>query len=129
MEERLFAGLCLLTGGVGVTTDGTCGAIIGGVMAIGMSLGTCRGNPGKDMSIVGDGYSLVWRAILDRYDGKYSSQLCKDIQKKHYGKCWDFRIPEMTDEYLKVSDGCTIKETTIWTVGGILDEFEQRNLA
>ncbi|HUT68990.1 MAG TPA: hypothetical protein VMW86_10660 [Dehalococcoidales bacterium] len=39
IEDRLFPGLCLLTGGVGVTTDGTCGAIIGSVMAIGMALG------------------------------------------------------------------------------------------
>lgn len=127
IEDRLFPGLCLLTGGVGVTTDGTCGAIIGSVMAIGMSLGVSRGIHGKDMSIVGDGYDIVWRAILDRYDEKYRSQLCKDVQRKHYGKSWDFRIPEMTDEYLEVSDGCTIKETAVWTAGCILDEFEQRN--
>jgi hypothetical protein len=128
MEDRLFPGLCLLTGGVGVTIDGTCGAIIGGVMAIGMSMGVTRNVQGKDMSIVGDGLDIVWRYVMDRCDEKYRSQLCKEIQKIHYGQFWDFRIPEATDEYLKVSDGCKIKEISMWSMEAILDEFEQRNL-
>jgi len=127
-EDRLFPGLCLLTGGVGVTTEGTCGAIIGGVLAIGMSLGVSRGVQGKDMSIVGDGLDIVWRYVMDKCDDKYRSQLCKDIQRKHYGKSWDFRIPEMTDEYLKVSDGCAIKEISVWAVEAILDEFDRNNI-
>jgi len=127
-EDKIFPGLCLLTGGVGVTTNGACGAIIGGRLAVGTCLAFSRGNRGKDMSIIGDGYDIVWRYILDRSDEKYRSQLCKDIQIKHYGKAWDFRIPEMTDEYLGVSDGCKIKETAVWTVEAVLDEFEQNKL-
>ena len=127
IEDRLFPGLCLLTGGVGVTVDGTCGAIIGSVMAIGMSLGYIRNVRGKDMSIFGDGLDIVWRYVMDRSHEKYQSQLCKDIQMKHYGRFWKFRTPEVTDEYLKVSDGCEITTIAVWGVEAILDEFERIN--
>ena len=127
-EDRLFPGLCLLTGGVGVTVTGTCGAIIGSILAIGAALGISRNLKGKDMSFFGDGLALIWRYVMDQCEEKYHSQLCKDIQIKHYGKFWDFRVPGVTDEYLKISDGCKIKEISEWTMEAILDEFEQRNI-
>jgi hypothetical protein len=41
-EESLFSGLALLSGGVGMTGDGSCGAVTAGVLAIGMALGLSR---------------------------------------------------------------------------------------
>ena len=128
IDNRLFPGLCLLTGGVGVTITGTCGAIIGSVLAIGVALGISRDLKGRDMSFFGDGLALVWRYVMDRCEEEYQSQLCKDIQVKHYGKYWDFRAPGVTDEYLKISDGCEIKEIARWGTEAILDELEQSKL-
>ena len=128
MEDRLFPGLCLLTGGVGVTITGTCGAIIGSVLAIGVAMGITRDIRGKDMSFFGDGLSLVWWYVMDKCEEQYQSQLCKDIQIKHYGKYWDFREPGMTDEYFKISDGCEITNIAVWGVEAILDDIRQNKL-
>jgi len=42
IEDRLFSGLCLLTGGVGLSGEGTCGAVASGTLAIGLALGIQR---------------------------------------------------------------------------------------
>jgi len=128
MEDRLFLGLCLLSGGVGITSDGSCGAVTGSVLAIGIALRVSRGIQGRDMSVVGTGCDIVRETILDRYSKEYSSQLCKDIQRKRYGKSWDLKIPEMGMEFLKVSGGCTIMQTAMWATECILDEFEKGNV-
>ncbi|HJX12019.1 MAG TPA: C-GCAxxG-C-C family protein [Dehalococcoidales bacterium] len=124
IADRLFPGLCLLSAGVGITSDGSCGAVTGSVLAIGMGLGAAQGIGGRDMSTVGRGCEVVQRVILEKYDEKYRSQLCKDIQRKRYGKSWDFKIPEMGAEFLEVSGGCTIKETAVWATECILDEVQ-----
>jgi hypothetical protein len=124
MAERLFPGLCMLSAGVGGTSEGSCGAVTGGALAIGIALGGLRGTGEQDMRAIGEGLSLVKREILDRCDESYRSQLCKDIMRKHYGRCWDFLDPDMAEEYLAVSDGCIIKEMAVRTVTAILDELE-----
>ena len=123
MSDKLFPGLCLLSGGIGITADGSCGAVTGGVLAIGMALGLSAGIQGRDSSIIDRGCDVVREMILDRFDEIYRSQLCKDIQRKRFGKSWDFKIPEMSGEYLEMTDGCAIKEGVLWATECILDEF------
>ena len=50
MEDRLFPGVCLLTGGVGLSGEGTCGAVAGGVLAIGLALGFERDNINESLN-------------------------------------------------------------------------------
>ena len=126
MEERLFPGLTVLTGGVGATGDGSCGAVTSSALAIGIALGIPRES--QDVSTRRTGYTTVRKAILDKYYQKYNSLLCKDVQRKYFGKAWDLTVPEMSEEFLAQSGGCTIAETAKLAVECILDEFEKGNL-
>jgi hypothetical protein len=121
--ETLLPGLCMLSAGVGATAEGSCGAVTAGALAIGISLGALRGDGAGN--VIGDALSVVQGQLLDSCDEKYRSQLCKDIQMKHYGKSWDFRSPEMTAEYFEAADGCVIRETAARVVAAILDELGQ----
>ena len=124
MEESLFSGLALLSGGVGMTGDGSCGAVTAGVLAIGIALGISREKL-MDSGVRRMAYDTAKGAILDKYYAKYNSILCKDVQRKHFGKAWDLTVPEMSEEFLKESHGCTIAQTAMWATECILDELEE----
>jgi hypothetical protein len=125
MEERFFPGISLFAGGVNSTSDGTCGAVIASIMAIGMAVSILQGFEGRDMRAVSYATEGVNEAILDKFNEKYRSQICKDILRERYGKSWDLKRPDMLEEFLGISEGCAIKETAVMAVEFILDEIEQ----
>ncbi len=126
MEDRLFSGTCLLTGGVGLSGEGSCGAVASGTLAIGLALGLRLET--TDESLFRQSCATVRDALLDRYDQKYDSLLCKDIQRRFYGKAWDLTRDEMSVEFLGITQGCVITEGATWATEVILDEFEKGNV-
>ncbi len=107
-----------------MTGDGSCGAVTGSVLTIGIALGLSREKL-MDSGVRRMAYDTAQNAILDKYYAKYNSILCKDVQRKHFGKAWDLTVPEMSEEFLKESRGCTIAQTAMWATKCILDEFEE----
>ena len=126
MEDRLFSGICVLTAGVSMTGDGTCGAVASSVLAIGLALGIPRES--QDVSLLRDACSTVRNTILDKYYREYGSILCKDVQRKFFGKAWDLTRDDMSHEFLGITRGCTIMQTAMWATEIILDEFEKGNV-
>jgi hypothetical protein len=126
VEDRLFSGICLLTGGVGLSGDGSCGAVSSGTLAIGLALGLRPES--TDESLFRQSCAIVRDALLDKYYQKYDSLLCKDIQRKYYGKAWDLTRDEMSAEFLGITKGCVIMEGAMWATEVILDEFEKGNI-
>jgi hypothetical protein len=126
MEDRLFSGICVLTGGVSMIGDGTCGAVASSVLVIGMALGISR--EGQDVSALRMGCATIRNTILDKYYKEYNSILCKDVQRKFFGKAWDLTRDDMSHEFLGITRGCTIMQTAMWATEIILDEYEKGNV-
>jgi hypothetical protein len=126
MEDRFFSGVCVLTGGVGLSGDGTCGAVASGALAIGLALGLQR--EAIDERLFRQSCAIVRDALLNKYYQKYNSMLCKDIQRKSFGRAWDLTRDEMSAEFLGISEGCVIMEGAMWATEIILDEFEKGNV-
>jgi hypothetical protein len=126
MEDRLFSGICLLTGGVGLSGEGTCGAVASGALAIGLALGLQRESINE--SLFRQSCAIVRDALLDKYYQKYNSLLCKDIQRKFFGRAWDLTRDEMSAEFLGISRGCVIMEGAMLATKIILDEFGKGNV-
>ena len=84
VEDRLFPGVCVLTGGVGLSGDGTCAAVASSALAIGLALGIPR--EGQDVELLGAACATVRNTILDKYYREYRSILCKDVQRKFFWK-------------------------------------------
>lgn len=126
MEDSLFSGMCVLTAGVCMTGDGTCGAVTGSAMAIGLALGVPKES--EDDSAMRSVGATIRDKLLDKYYREYKSILCKDVQRKFFGKAWDLTDDEMSREFLAITSGCTIIQTAIWATEIILDEFEKGNV-
>ena len=126
MEDRLFSGICVLTGGVGLSGDGTCAAVASGALAIGLALGLQQEtfNEGNFR----ENCATVRNTLLSKYYQEYNSILCKDVQRKFFGKAWALARDDMSIEFLGISRGCTIMQTAMWTTEIILDEFEKGNV-
>lgn len=127
MERRLFPGICVLTAGVCMTGEGTCGAINSSVMIMGLALGMSLES--QYGSVVHEDCTTIRKDFLDRYHREYGSILCKEIQRKFFGKAWDLTRVDMTQEFLGISKGCIIVQTASRATEIILDQFEKGNIA
>ena len=126
MEEKLYSGICLLTAGVCMTGEGTCGAVTASVMAIGLALRIPQETEGLETAHRAG--VNIRDTLLAKYYKEYNSILCKDVQRKYFGKAWNLTSDAMTQEFLGITDGCTIRQTAMWATEIILDEFEKGNV-
>ena len=123
MEDRFFSGICVLTGGVGLSGDGTCAAVASSALAIGLALGIQRETFGEGR--FRENCATIRNALLNKCYRKYNSLLCKDVQRKFFGKAWDLTRDDMGAEFLGITKGCIIMETAMLATEIILDEFEK----
>jgi hypothetical protein len=126
IEDRFFSGTCVLTAGVAMTGDGTCGAVASSAMAIASALSIPRERPIENS--LRSACASVRNTILEKYYQEYRSILCKDVQRKFFGRAWDLARDDMSHEFLKITRGCTILQTAKWTTEIILNEFEKGNV-
>ena len=126
MEDRLFSGVCVLTGGVGLSGDGTCAAVASGALVIGLALGIQQET--FDEAGFRENCAIVRNTLLNKNYQKYNSLLCKDVQRKFFGKAWDLTRDDMGGEFLGITQGCVIMETAMLATEIILDEFEKGNV-
>jgi hypothetical protein len=126
MEDRLFPGVCVLTGGVGLSGDGTCAAIASAALVVGLALGIQRET--FDEAGFRENCATVRNALLTKYYHKYNSLLCKDVQRKFFGKAWDLTRADTGAEFLGITEGCVIMETAMLATEIILEEFEKGNV-
>jgi hypothetical protein len=126
MEEKLYPGISMLTAGVCMTGEGTCGAVNSAVMAMGLALGVSREN--ADVGAARQAAATIRRTLLADIYRQYGSILCKDVQRKYFGKAWDLANDDMAHEFLGLTRGCIIMQTAQSTVGLILDEYEKSNV-
>jgi C_GCAxxG_C_C family probable redox protein len=76
-----------LAGGTALTTQGTCGALVGGLLAIGSVVGRTY----KDFS-AGERKRRVFmysKKLYDKFVEEYGSPLCKDIHMKLFGRTYN----------------------------------------
>lgn len=120
-QDKLYNGICLLTAGCCFTGEGTCGAVSGSTMASGFAFG--MKNDLKDPALGDKAGASVRDSLLAHFYEKYGSILCKDVMRKYFGKAWDLTSPEMTAEFLGITDGCVIRHTAKYMAGVLLDEY------
>ena len=87
-SDEVFSTSFALGGGFANTSEGTCGALAGGAMIISYFYGRRReeffnGIPNKKAND-------LTKKLYDRFVQEYGSCLCKDVQKKIFGRSFNF---------------------------------------
>ena len=88
-----------LADGIGLTGDGSCGALTGGAMVIGLVLGRERKDH-RDMMKPMQSY-LLCKELHDEFVREYGSCRCHDIQRKIMGRTFDLLDPRQLEEAMK----------------------------
>jgi C_GCAxxG_C_C family probable redox protein len=113
-----------MAGGTALTTEGTCGALVGGLLAIGSVVGRTY----EDFS-AGERKRRVFqysKKLYDKFVEEYGSLRCKDIHKKLFGRPFNLLDPKDYAEFEKAGahvDKCTAVSgnTARWAAEIILD--------
>lgn len=97
-----------LAGGTALSTQGTCGALVGGLLAISSIVGRTY----KDFS-KGERKRRVFqyaKKYYDRFVKEYGSPVCRDVHKKLFGRTFDLLDSNDYKEFEKEGahkDKCT----------------------
>ncbi|MHA1377343.1 MAG: C-GCAxxG-C-C family protein [Candidatus Helarchaeota archaeon] len=95
-NDEVFKAASGLADGMGLTGDGTCGALIGASMVVGYLVGRDKKHF-QDMMKPMKSYSLV-KKLYDQYVNKYGSCRCYDVQKSLCGRTFDLWDPKQMKE-------------------------------
>jgi C_GCAxxG_C_C family probable redox protein len=88
-----------LADGIGLTGDGSCGALTGCAMVIGLVRGRERKDH-RDMMKPMQSY-LLCKELHDEFVREYGSCRCHDIQQKIMGRTFDLLDPKQLEEAVK----------------------------
>ena len=127
-NDAVFKAGTGLADGVGLTGNGHCGALSGGVMAIGYMFG-------RDKKDFGDMRKLLKANILskklhDQFVEKYGSARCRDIQTSLVGRFYNLYDPSELQAAVKAGmmEKCSslVGEVAKMTTRIILEEQERK---
>ncbi|MEM1585935.1 MAG: C-GCAxxG-C-C family protein [Candidatus Bathyarchaeia archaeon] len=113
-----------LAGGLGLSGNGTCGALSGGVLALGIFFGRRLEDMDKGRFMKSH---IKAKELYDKFVREFGSCICKDVQTKIFGRSFNLWDP---DDYKKFEemgghrDKCTdvVGKVAKWTVEMLLED-------
>lgn len=127
IDERLFKASHGLAGGTAITTEGTCGALVAGIMLIGTKLGRNKENYYNATPGSLDQYKLSKR-LLKRFKDEYGTCICNEVHKKIFGRRYDLWNEKDFKDFEKAGAHTTkcpqvVANTARWTIEILLEEL------
>ncbi len=122
VSDNLFKAMVGLSG-----PSGGCGGICGATAAIGLRYGVDREDFVKDPDMRGRVSEKILQAVKvvrDRFVETYGGYLCYDVQKKLFGRHFDFTVPEDIEAFIEgPTEKCrkVTENAAGWTVEAILE--------
>ena len=98
-NEDIFRSATGFADGVGLTRDGQCGALSGGVLAISYLFGRRREEFANVRKVIKS--SILSKKLHDQVVEKYGTCRCADIQTKVVGRVYDMYNPEEYEQSVK----------------------------
>lgn len=98
-NESIIKSADALAGGTALSTKGTCGALVGGMLAI----GSIEGRKYNDFKNGRKNRKVIQYAkkLYDKFIKEYDSPICKDVQIKIFGRAFNLLDSEDYTEFEK----------------------------
>jgi C_GCAxxG_C_C family probable redox protein len=128
-DPNAFKAATGLGGGVGLTIEGSCGGLTGGVMAISMWYGRELDEIADPEGVRFLSYRLA-NELHERFVREYGSSICKEIHKQVLGKPYRLNRPEEFEAFLAAGgheEKCpgVVGKAARWAAEIILDQQEK----
>jgi C_GCAxxG_C_C family probable redox protein len=125
-DPKTIKAVDALAGGTSLSTEGTCGALVGGLVGISSIVGReyFDFKEGKRKRLVFK-YSKI---LYDKFIKEYGSPLCKGVHKKIFGRTFNLLDKNDYSEFEKAGahvDKCTTVSGNVarWTAEIIIDDI------
>jgi C_GCAxxG_C_C family probable redox protein len=129
-DDAVFKASQGLAGGSALSSEGTCGALAGGMIALGILVGRTyqEFSEGQKKRLV----FVYTRKLYDRFVQEYGSPLCCGVQKKIFGRSYRLLDKQEYEAFEKAGahvDKCTsvAGNAARWTAEIILNELSREN--
>jgi C_GCAxxG_C_C family probable redox protein len=99
-DPAVFRSATGLSGGLGLSINGPCGALTGGIMALSQRYGRERSKIEDLEGIRFKAYELA-RKLCQRFLDEYGSFSCRDIQSKIFGRAYELADPKEFEKFVK----------------------------
>jgi C_GCAxxG_C_C family probable redox protein len=117
-----------MAGGTALSTQGTCGALVGGLLALGSLVGR-----DYEKFKTGDSRRRIFRyakKLYDKFIEEYGSPLCKEVHIKLFGRSFNLLDPKEYEEFEKAGahiDKCPSVSGNVakWTAEIILEDLKK----
>jgi C_GCAxxG_C_C family probable redox protein len=127
-DEGIFKAATGMADGVGLTGDGHCGSISGGVMAIGYFFGRSTEDSGNIMKQIRA--CRLAKKLHDEFVEKYGTCRCADLQNKLVGRFYNLYDPQDMEAAMAANmpETCStlVGEAARMAVRIILEEKERK---
>ncbi len=132
-NDAVFKAGSGLTAGGGVSCEGSCGGYTGGVMVMSSVFGRRREEWGDDKNEKDCAHSMA-RALLDKINRGYGSNICKRIHGRVFGRDFDLRDASDREVFEKSGahvDKCTsvVGKAAAWATELIVEELFNRGMS
>jgi len=123
-DPKIIQAADSLAGGTALSTEGTCGALVGGLLAIGAVVGRSY----QDFS-AGKRKRRVFqysKKLYDKFVKEYGAPLCKNVHMKLFGRTFNLMDPKDYAEFERLGahvDKCPSVSGNVarWTAEIIID--------
>jgi C_GCAxxG_C_C family probable redox protein len=131
-NDAVFKAGSGLTAGGGVSCEGSCGGYIGGVMVMSSIFGRQRETWADDREEKDCAHNMA-KALIDKFNREYGSNVCKAIHDKIFGRTFDLRDAREREVFEKSGghvDKCTtvVGKAAAWATDLILEEMSNRGI-
>jgi len=122
-----------LTAGGGVSCEGSCGGYTGGVMVMSSIFGRRREKWDNDEDNKDCAHNMA-RALLDKFNQKYGSNICRMIHRRIMGREFDLKDARDRETFEALGahvDQCTsvVGTAAAWATELILQETYRRKIS
>ena len=131
-NDAVFKAGSGLTAGGGLSCEGSCGGYTGGVMVMSSIFGRQREIWDDDREEKDCAHNMA-KALVDKFNREYGSNICKAIHDKIFGRTFDLRDAREREAFEKLGahvDKCTtvVGTAAAWATELILEELSNRGM-
>jgi len=131
-NDAVFKAGSGLTAGGGVSCEGSCGGFTGGVMVMSSVFGRRRERWDNDKEEKDCAHRMA-RALLDKFNREYGSNICRTIHGAIFGRDFDLMDARDREAFEKLGahvDKCTsvVGKAAAWATELILEEMFKRHM-
>lgn len=131
-DPAAFKGATGLAGGVGLSIEGSCGGLTGGVIALGLLCGRELNDLADKDGLRFQCYRLANR-LHERFVSEYGSSICARIHEDIWGRAYRLNAPEEWRQFLEAgghSEKCprVVGRAARWTAELLLEAAEETGL-